>query len=95
MAKHTQINSILTDTDNKFIVKARTGNAQITGAAYGAIKLESDNLMTLRDDLIPCVAPARDIINDFGLRPYVVLMRTRTWSGSTCATSPKMNEAGL
>ena len=38
--------------------------------------------MTLRDDLIPCVDSARDIINDFGLRPYVVLMRTRTWSGS-------------
>ena len=38
--------------------------------------------MTLRDDLIPCVDSARDIINDFGLRPYVVLMRTRTWSGT-------------
>lgn len=37
--------------------------------------------MTLRDDLLPCVDDARQIIDDLGLRPYTTIIRTRTWAG--------------
>ena len=37
--------------------------------------------MTLRDDLQPCVDDARSIIGELGLRPHVVVVRTRTWDG--------------
>lgn len=37
--------------------------------------------MTLRDDLQPCVDSARSIVDELGLRPHVVIIRTRTWSG--------------
>lgn len=37
--------------------------------------------MTLRDDLIPVVDDARQLIDDMGLRRFVVVVRKRTWSG--------------
>lgn len=37
--------------------------------------------MTLRDDLEPIVDDARSIVDDFGLRPFVVTVRSITWSG--------------
>lgn len=37
--------------------------------------------MTLRDDLIPVIDDARQLIDDFGLRRFTVVVRKRTWSG--------------
>jgi len=37
--------------------------------------------VTLRSDLIPVVDDARELVDDLGLRPYTVAVRTRTWSG--------------
>lgn len=38
--------------------------------------------MTLRDDLVPVVDETRAIVDELGFRPYIVVVRTRTWSGS-------------
>lgn len=40
MAKTTQLNVLLTLSDFKFNIRARTGNAQVSGLDYGAFKLE-------------------------------------------------------
>jgi len=37
--------------------------------------------VTFRDDLQPDVDDARGIIDEFGLRPFTVVVRTRTWDG--------------
>jgi hypothetical protein len=37
--------------------------------------------VTLRDDLQPTVDHARALVQDLGLRPHAVVIRTRTWSG--------------
>jgi len=39
-------------------------------------------MSTLRDDLLPVLRDGRQLIQDLGLRPYRVVVRTRTWSGS-------------
>lgn len=37
--------------------------------------------MALRDDLQPCVDDARALVDELGLRPFSVVIRTRTWPG--------------
>lgn len=39
--------------------------------------------MSLRDDLQGTVNDARQLVDDLGLRPHVVIVRTTTWSGGT------------
>ena len=36
--------------------------------------------MTLRDDLQGVVDDARGVVDDLGLRPFTVVVRTRTWA---------------
>lgn len=40
-------------------------------------------MSTLRDDLLPVLRDGRQLIQDFGLRPYRLIVRTRTWSGGS------------
>lgn len=37
-------------------------------------------MSTLRDDILPVISDAWQLVNDLGFSPYTVTVRTRTWS---------------